>query len=293
MKKVILALLLAVSPVSNAFIVTEGSSSKGEADFNFDVCFVSETHRDWNFRSGEIKRAIESGQRVCSISMPQSPDNSVEAKYVRNRVASYISRIDPTKIYLPRIHEEYVKRHVRSDMTDRFIFVEPPDREMATRLVDIIKDFQLDSSKVWILYDQSTYEDKKIWTKHLKPLKTTVVKVRSKNSLRKYLRKINNSREAGVIINLMSSVEDAEYSRYMTYEEIKYELLTQNRLHLTVGVEETQIYNEAIVFDYDEVDTEVDAYINKEEFHRVRLSPLYLNSSWQYLGGFLGVRSKQ
>lgn len=287
MRKLLLAFLLCSSFVSAE--ETQSISQEDENLFHFDVCFISETHRDWNFRSGEVKEALENGKRVCSISVPQSPDHTL-SQYVRNRVITYINKINPDVIYLPRVHEEYVKRFGKGELSDRFIYVEPPDKEMSKLLTKILRDFQMDTAKVWILYDHSMNEDKRIWVKNLKAFKVQVVNVKTKNSLRKYLRKINKTQERGVIINLMSSVEDAEYSRYMTYEEIKHELQTQNRMHLTVGVEETRIYNEALVFDYDDVDSKVGAFVNKSEFDRIHSKDLYLGSSWQNLGGFLGGR---
>lgn len=285
------ALLASCSLSATAFDGARFSDHQDDTIFDFDVCFISETHRDWNFRSGEVKKSLAQGKRVCSISIPQPTVSTAESRYIRNRVSEYLKRIDPDQIYLPRIHENYIKRLVEEgDIPTKYIFVDPPDTGMARLLANIIREFNMDSMKLWILYDPTTVEDKRSWLKVLKPLKPTLVNVKTKNSLRRYLRKINKSREAGVIVNLMSSVEDAEYSKYMRYEEIKYELQTQNRLHLTVGVEETRNYNEAIVFDYDDVDSEVRAFVNKDEFNRVHLKSLYLNSNWQYLGGFLGGR---
>lgn len=291
MRKSLAALLACCSLNVMAFDGARFSDHRDDTLFDFDVCFISETHRDWNFRSGEVKKALAKGKRVCSISIPQPTVSTAESRYIRNRVSEYLKRINPDRIYLPRIHEDYIKRLVGDkDIPAKYVFVEPPDTEMAKLLANILRDFNMDAMKLWILYDPTTVEDKRAWLKVLKPFKPTIVNVKTKNSLRRYLRKINKSREAGVIVNLMSSVEDAEYSRYMRYEEIKYELQTQNRLHLTVGVEETRNYNEAIVFDYDDVDSKVRAFVNKDEFDRVRLKSLYLNSNWQYLGGFLGGR---
>lgn len=291
MRKSLAALFACCSLNVMAFNGAHFSDHQEDTLFDFDVCFISETHRDWNFRSGEVKKALAQGKRVCSISVPQPTVSTAESRYIRNRVSEYLKKINPDKIYLPRIHEDYIRKLVGDEpIPAKYIFVEPPDREMAKLLANILRDFNMDSMKLWILYDPTTVEDKRAWLEVLKPFKPTIVNVKTKNSLRRYLRKINKSREAGVIVNLMSSVEDAEYSRYMKYEEIKYELQTQNRLHLTVGVEETRNYNEAIVFDYDDVDSKVRAFVNKDEFERVRLKSLYLNSNWQYLGGFLGGR---
>lgn len=285
--------IITICTALKVYAIDEAQFSKHRDNtlLDFDVCFISETHRDWNFRSGEVKKALSEGKRVCSISVPHPIVSTAESRYVRNRASEYLAKINPDQIYLPRIHEEYIKQLVGDkDIPAKYVFVDPPDSEMARLLSDILKDFNMDSINIWILYDPTTVEDKRIWLNVLKPLKPTAVNVTTRNALRRYLRKINKNREAGVIVNLMSSVEDAEYSRYMKYEDIKYELQTQNRLHLTVGVEETRNHNEAIVFDFDDVDSEVRAFVNKDEFSRVHLKSLYLNNNWQYLGGFLGGR---
>ncbi len=255
----------------------------------FDVCFISETHRDWNFRSGDIKKAIDSGKRVCSISMPQYPVDTRESQFVRNIVSRYVKLIDPEIIYIPRIHEKYVTQRKGGGgvQRDRVVYVDAPDDDMARRLVEVLTGFGMEHAKIWILYDPSTIGDKKVWTKHLKPMKGTPILVKTKNDLRRQMRKLSRQKEMGVIINLMSSVEDTEYSRYLDYEELKHEVITQNAKHLTVGIEETRINNEAIVFNHDTVDSKVRAFINKREFSRLNAEYLYLNNNWQYLGGFL------
>lgn len=174
------------------------------------------------------------------------------------------------------------------ELEHRFVHVEDSIKVMSELFTRLVRDFSSPISNVYILHTASSQRDAIQWNNLLKAQKFNV-KSYQVTTLKSYQTRLSAMRRepVGIIINLVNAVRDVEYGRDLYYTQLKQELDRGNKRHLTVGVEQTLFNNEAIVFVYNQRDSRADVLLNKRKFNQIGMRRLYLDNSWEHIGGFL------
>ncbi len=257
------------------------------------VCMVTDMYDKYSMQEPATSDLLKRYGSVCTINVRVKDRSQYEKDLIIQKIISDIKQIKPSLVYSPQEYYSQLKNNLNQNSIS-VVGYGLLEEEMVKDFFCLVKEFAFDFNSFVILYDDSTFGRKRFWERQFKERKfnVTSIRVASKRDLLKALNKIQASKKEfqptrGIILNLMVDVKDVEYNRRLSYEEIKEELQSRNYKFLTIGVERSRRFNEGVVFDVNPISNKIEVLINKKAFDKLGWSHLYLDNTWETLGGFI------